>query len=445
MESKALAVIERYQMLTLGATVIVAFSGGADSIALLSFLNSIKNDYNIKLIAAHVNHGIRGKEANDDEDFVKRYCKKIAVQLKVLHADIPSISKQTGESVEECGRRIRYEFFESIDKNALVATAHTQSDNAETVLFNLTRGTALKGLCGIPAMRSNIIRPLIECSRRDIEDYCKRKELDFVTDSTNSEIQYSRNRIRHNVIAQLEQINPAFTDAVGRCVLSIKQDDELLTSLADIAKKKAEIENGFDANLISLEHIAIRKRVLSDMIFKNCGVHPEQKHIDAADAILHAGGQVQVCSGCYIRVKNGIIDFPNYDEQLDFWSVPFQINVTNTPSGIVDTRIINNLEHNCIQKINKTILDNCVDYDKIDKSCVLRSRNQGDDFSPHGRKITKSLKKLFNEAKIPTEKRNSIIVLANDEEIFWIEGFGPSEKASLTKETQNILEITIRR
>jgi len=445
MESKALAVIERYQMLAPGATVVVAFSGGADSIALLYFLNSKKNDYNINVIAAHVNHGIRGKEADEDENFVKQYCEKISVDLKVLHANIPAISEQTGESEEECGRRIRYEFFESIDKNALIATAHTQSDNAETVLFNLTRGTALKGLCGIPAKRGNIIRPLIECSRQDIEDYCERNELDFVTDSTNSETQYSRNRIRHNVISELKQINPLFTDAVGRCVSSIKQDNELLTSLADVARQNAELENGVNAKLISQEHIAIRKRILAKLIFENCGVHPEQKHIDAADEILSVGGQIQVCTGCFLRVKNGILDFPDYGGELDFWSVPFQQNMTKTPSGIVEIRIINNFEYKCIQKINKDILEICVDYDKIDKCCVFRSRKQGDNFSPHGRKITKSLKKLFNESKIPTEKRNSIIILGNEDEIFWIEGFGSSEKVAVTADTKKIMEITIRR
>lgn len=445
MKDKALTVIERYHMLTNGATVVVALSGGADSIALISFLNSIKEGYNIKVIAAHINHGIRGEEANKDEAFVEQYCKKENIELKILRTDIPAISKQTGESEEECGRRIRYEFFESINQNAIIATAHTKSDNAETVLFNLTRGATLKGLCGIPQKRGKIIRPLIECSREDIEKYCLENNLSFVTDSTNAQTIYSRNRIRHNVIPELEKINPAFCDAVGRCVSSLKEDQDLLNSLAFNVCKNAKTEDGYNAKLITKEHIAIRKRVVANLVFEACKIYPEKKHIDMIDSILFTQGQVQICNDCYVRVKNGKLDFPNYNNEADFWSIPLGNKKFTTPWGTITTKLFCDFDYKTIKKNDKDVLDNFVDYDKMIGCCIFRNRKQGDKFSPSGRNVTKSLKKLFNEAKIPVEKRSSIVILSNDDEIFWIEGFGASEKAVVTENTKNILEITIRR
>lgn len=445
MESKILSVIERYQMLSRGATVIVAFSGGADSIALLSFLNKYKELLDINLIAAHVNHGIRGIEANSDEQFVKQYCQKIGVELKVLHVDVPAVSKQTRESEEECGRRIRYEFFESIDYNALVATAHTKSDNAETVLFNLTRGTGLRGLCGIPAKRGNIIRPLIECSRSEIEKYCSLNELQYVTDSTNSDTEYSRNLIRHSVIPNLEKINPSLTESISRCVSSLKEDNDLISDLANMIRQKITLENGYDATTLKSEHPSIRKRIISDLVFENGNIHPEQKHIETIDNMLRDSGQIQVAKDCFVRVKGGVIDFPKLQNNIEPFYIPFQNNDIKLSFITIKIKIINNINADCIQKINKDILDNAIDYDKIDKYCVFRNRRDGDVFSPKGRKISKSLKKLFNESRIPTEKRDDIIMLANDTEILWIEGFGPSEKAAATQNTKNILDISIRR
>ncbi|MEG1244540.1 MAG: tRNA lysidine(34) synthetase TilS, partial [Oscillospiraceae bacterium] len=385
MESKILSVIERYQMLSSGATVIVAFSGGADSIALLSFLNSMKEQFNIKLMAAHVNHGIRGKESDSDEHFVKQYCEKLNVDLKILHADVPAVAKLTGESEEECGRRIRYEFFESIDKDAIIATAHTLSDSVETVLFNLTRGTALKGLCGIPPKRGNIIRPLIECKRSEIEEYCSKNKIAYVTDSTNNENIYSRNSIRHNVIPHLEKINPSFLDAVFRCVKCLNEDSDLLNSLSCILKDKIALKGDFDAELLKSEHPSIRKRVIADLTFENSGIHLEQKHIDAIDNLLFCTGQVQVSKNCFVRVKNGRLDFPKYEFQNKGFEIPFEQNSIKIPSGTINVRKINDFMAKSIQKINKDILDNGVDYAKIDKHCVFRSRKDGDKFSPKGR------------------------------------------------------------
>ena len=171
MLDKALSAVEKYNMLSPGAAVIAAVSGGADSMAMLLFLMKISERYSLSLTVAHVNHGLRGEEARRDEEYVRSFCEKNSLRFEVLHADVAALAKQSGETCEECGRRVRYEFFESIDKNAKIATAHTASDNAETMLFNLARGTGGAGLRGIPPVRGEIVRPLLGVTRREIEAY----------------------------------------------------------------------------------------------------------------------------------------------------------------------------------------------------------------------------------------------------------------------------------
>ena len=208
--TKAEAAIEKYKFLSGGDSVIIALSGGADSVTLLSVLNSLKEKYNLKLYAAHLNHGIRGEEADNDEKFCKILCENYNVQLFVKHIDVPKLCAEQKISAELCGRNERYKFFDELSAklNAKVATAHTASDNAETLLFNLCRGSSLAGAAAIPPKRGNIIRPLITLTRNEIESYCAENSLSYVTDSTNMSDSYTRNKIRHKVIPALKEVNP---------------------------------------------------------------------------------------------------------------------------------------------------------------------------------------------------------------------------------------------
>ena len=198
MEEKVLRAIEKFGMLDGVNDVTVALSGGADSMCLLHSLLVIKDTYSLNITAAHLNHMIRGKEALRDEEFVIEQCKKIGVQLFVERVDVPLFARENKISIELAARKVRYEFFERVAKGA-VATAHTASDNIETVILNMTRGASLKGLCGIPPKRDRFIRPLICCTRSDVEAYCAKNNIQFVTDSTNLTDEYTRNNIRHNI------------------------------------------------------------------------------------------------------------------------------------------------------------------------------------------------------------------------------------------------------
>ena len=206
---KVLQAINEYKMLEDTNEIVVGFSGGADSICLLHILDSIKNLFSVSVRAVHVNHGIRGDEADSDQEFTERFCNEHNIHIDTFRYNCIEEALKNKESIEECGRRLRYQAFDSVcGKKTKIATAHNANDNAETIIFNITRGSSVKGLCGIPFVRDNIIRPLLYCSRKEIEGYCEENYLTYVTDSTNADTDYTRNKIRHLILPVLEEIKP---------------------------------------------------------------------------------------------------------------------------------------------------------------------------------------------------------------------------------------------
>ena len=209
MRNKVIKTIEKYNLINNGDNIIVALSGGADSVSLLYVLISLKEQYNLTVSAAHLNHQLRGEESVRDYNFVKNLCNSLDIKLFYKEVDINALSKETKESTELCGRNARYDFFQQLsnEHNAKIATAHTASDNLETVIYNIARGTSINGLKGIVPKRNYIIRPLINVNREDVENFCTENSISYVNDSTNFLDDYTRNKIRHNVIPVLKNIN----------------------------------------------------------------------------------------------------------------------------------------------------------------------------------------------------------------------------------------------
>ena len=267
---KFLHTAEKHLMFSNLDKVIVGFSGGADSVCLLHLLNSVKSDYNFDLLAVHINHGIRGDEATRDEDFAKSFCENRQIPFKALSIDCIEEAKKSKESLEECGRRIRYEIFESFcSEKTKIATAHNANDNAETVIFNITRGTTVKGLCGIPFVRGNIIRPILDCSREEIEGYCKENQLDFVVDSTNLSDDYTRNKIRHNILTVMKDMNPSFLDAFSSLVSNASDVSDYLIAQANSLLADAKIDdNIYNSEILLKAHSALSSEAVF-IAFKN--------------------------------------------------------------------------------------------------------------------------------------------------------------------------------
>ncbi len=429
--------VKKYGMFNENKNVIVGVSGGADSCALLFALCQLRDEYSLNLIAAHVNHGIRGKEAARDELFVKEFCNRLGVELKIAHFDVLMKAREMKLSVEECGRVLRYEFFESISPDSLIATAHNLNDCCETLLLNITRGTSTKGLASIPAVRGNIIRPIIDCTRAEIEAFCNENQIDFVTDSTNNDDVYTRNNIRLNVIPKLKEINPSFEQSVSRLIDDARIDNDYFNDIVNAVIKKSRRENGYDCEVISLNHPAVIKRVAAKLIEKETGLLPENKHVSAVCSIL-SGGKTQILSATQVTVRKGILSF-GQAELTSEWEREFTPGTVKIPNGETEFEIINNSSSAKIQFVHKNVLD----FNTVEGSLILRSRREGDEIKIAGRNCTKKLKKLFIEEKIAD--KNSVCVLADDLGVVWVEGFGCAYRCRITDETEKVLTINITR
>ena len=443
MINKIKSAIEKYSMLPVGATVVAAVSGGSDSMARLTALNMLKNEYSIELRAAHVNHCLRGEDADSDEAFVVQKCNEMGIPVHVLRADVAKKAAESGESFEECGRRVRYEFFASIAENAIIATAHNLDDRVETFLFNFARGSALRGLCSIPAKRDNIIRPLIDCTKAEILDFCEKNLIEYVTDATNADVKYARNRIRHNVITELREINPSFESCAARCISAVNEDERFLSSLADELVENSMTDGGFDASVISEAPAPLKKRAVIKICEKCVDITPEQKFVEKICDLLKDAGSLQINGGVTVRVRRGVLGFPQ--EEANPEPVKIENGSAAFAGASIETQIININEINNLQNILKQGLEYFLDCDKILGDVTVRSRAAGDKITLKSRGVTKSLKKLFNELAVAPEKRNGIAVFADDGGVILVEGVGCDARAAVTKATEKVMIVKIKR
>lgn len=449
MKCRAMDTIQRHRLLPPGAAVIAAVSGGADSMALLFFLDEIRKEFRLTLSAAHINHGLRGAEADRDEALVCKTCEQLGIAFHVLHADVALEAKRSGEGVEECGRRIRYAYLESLDETARIATAHTLDDQLETFLMHFARGAGLRGLCGIPAKRGRIIRPLIDCTREEIEAYCAEHHIPYVTDSTNLSHDFARNRVRLELVPVLRQLNPNVHEAARRCLKTLSADEALLERLSAQSVEGLKMGSGYGAaRLLGLPD-ALRARALEKILAREGCPEPAYRHIAAVAALLEQGrGSTQVAGGVTVRVRHGLLEFPRKGSAAQ--EKPMRLAPPEWPAAQVcewgETRLsfsfVYKKDFVKTQKIHKHQLANCLDYDKIHDNLILRQRSAGDRLRPAGRGCTKTFKNLFQEWEVPPEKRGDMPVLSDEAGPVWALFFGVDERVRVTDETQRILMIS---
>lgn len=426
MIDSVLQAAERFSLFEGQKQITAAVSGGADSMALLYVLLQLRERLGITVEAAHLNHMIRGAEADRDEAFVKGECEKSGVPFVCERIDVPKYAAEKKLSLELAAREVRYDFLSRVSSGA-VATAHTASDNLETVLFNLARGTALKGLCGIPPKRGIFIRPLILCTRRDIEEYCAANGIPFVTDSTNLSDDYTRNRIRHKIIPVLREINPAVETAAVRTAVSLSDDESLLSQTA---------EDYLSANMhsdgrLSVSGFKTLPRAVSFRVIKKYfeDLSLDNKHLNDIYSICLAGGRTSLPKKLSAVCANGLLYSENAVK-----------NSENRRFSVELSENVNDLFTNG-RKVNNLLLNNSLDCDKIMGKSVIRARQAGDSIRLSGRGYTKTLKKLYNEYKIPPEDRETLPVIADDEGVIWIYGIGTAERCAVTEKSEHILII----
>ena len=439
-EEKILSIIDKYNMVSPGDTVVVAVSGGADSMCLLHFFNKFSIKLKLNIICAHVNHGIRGKEAERDEEFVRQYCEKNGIKAVFAHFNVPEIAKENGESEEQCGRRLRYEFFNSIGENVKIATAHNLNDSAETFIFNFARGTGLKGLTGIPFVRDNIIRPLSVCTREEIEQYLLEENVSFVTDSTNLSDEYSRNKIRHNILPLLTHINKGFLSVFSGCVSSLTDAENYLSSVTKKVFDATKENETFSVEKILSLDKAIQDRLLIAIAEYFGAYDISFRHIEIIRAFLKKGGALML-PGKVVVASDGRRVYKQ-SEKLPELNLYRKYDEDTTEyvfeGGII---VVEKIKSDMLPDGTKKLsLYGYADAEKIE-SAVFRSRKEGDRFRYPFADHSKSLKNLYKEKGITHHDRWGIPLLADDKNVLWINGVGVSEYAAVKEDTEKIVKI----
>lgn len=461
MYKKVMSYIKDNNLIKSGDKVLVALSGGPDSVCLLNILYNLKAELNIEVGAAHLNHLLRDKDAFEDEEYVKTLCKSLDIPCFVKRVDINKYSKDKKMSSEMAGRDARYNFFDDIVKDegyTKIATAHNANDQAETILFRLMRGSGIEGLCGIKVRRDKIIRPILCLSRKEVEEYIEINNLKPRIDKTNFEKIYNRNKIRLDMIPYIkENFNEDIIQTLNRMSVLLQKDNEFIENSARSFYEKHCIEQS-DYFIIKKEMFDNKEAVVTRVIryaltnFSKTHYDFEMKHI------------YEICN----LAKNNsgkAIDLPNkiYAENIygDIY-IKERININNIDVKqeiVVNKNEINgkkiffdneNIEFSLLKNdsnldLNQNNLIKYFDFDKINDSISLRKRKNGDKIIPLGMKGSKKIKDLFIDMKVPKEERDCIPLLCFDENISWIVGIRVSEEYKITNKTKNILRVIVER
>lgn len=416
MLNKLLAFLREQGMVAPGDTVVCAISGGADSVALLFALYLLKDKLGIQLEAAHFNHNLRGEESHRDEEFVRELCHRYDIPLHVGSAVVTAGEK----GLEAAARDARYAYLRSLPGK--IATAHTADDNAETVLMHLVRGTGLKGLGGITPIHGNVIRPMLTCTRADVESFLEEWCLRHIEDSSNHTDAFLRNRIRHHVMPLLKEENPRLAENLSRMALGLREDEKYLSEQADF-EVLPTIES------IKAMSPALQSRVLEKFLKQSGVKEPEEKHIRAAQSLLYSGKP-----SARLRFPGGVTIARNYDrlEALTEQAVPETV-LLSCP-GEAEFAGLRILCAPATEIINAPDTFTVVPQGQL----FLRPRQSGDAIRLSGG--TKSLKKLFIDRKIPAAQRGLLPVLCDEEGVLGVYSIG----ANLDRAATALPAVTIR-
>ncbi len=444
-ENKLSLYIRKNKLLKKGDRVLVALSGGSDSVCLIKSLLNLKEEFDISLVAAHVNHMIRGSEADRDEEFVRKLCKDSDIELEVLKKDVPAISKKEKKSLELAAREVRYAFFESVLKAKgidKIATAHNKNDNAETIVMNFMRGSGLGGLCGIDAVRGNIIRPLLCMDKEEILSYISENNLEYITDSTNHLCDYTRNRVRLEMIEYIKKhFNPNFVNTLTNSSDIIREENDYINLEAEKIKDEyIGLKNGqvfLEFKKLKKLHKALRWRIIRKAVKMALGDLYDIgldaiKRIDSLE-----GGKTDVGFGFKAHLSYGRLCFETdtikeYEYAL---SCPGSVRIAEC-GGEIELSIIKKEEIK--EEIKKE--KNCVyfDFDKLD-GLKVRNRRDGDVIKTDGG--SKKLKKLFTDEKIPVFVRSRIPVVVSGENVIWVCGVRRCSEFKVTPDTDRVIKI----
>ncbi|MER3424131.1 MAG: tRNA lysidine(34) synthetase TilS [Nitrospiraceae bacterium] len=456
-----------------GDRILVAVSGGPDSVALLSLLAALAPSWNLSLWAVHFNYGLRGDESDEDARFVADLCHHLGIKLiceRITLKRCSALSRelQKRRSLQEAAREARYEALLRIGASLganKIAIGHTADDQAETVVMWMLRGSGAAGLSGIPLERESIfIRPLLEISRRDILAYLREHGLEFRVDSSNAKPLYLRNRVRHELLPILRRFNPAVTDVLRRQAEILREEDHYLEQL--VAEQVARLaredgDSGFVMgrdDLLALP-LALQRRIIRALIRRVAGVN-KGPTFDAIAAILEK--VIQGPSGSALTVQDvrvsrdyRVIRFrlrcsDSRSDILDAGAIDMPLPVPSTQrwpltEQLIQTRLVNSCPLDCMQALTRSENTAMLDADRLTMDLRVRTWKPGDTFQPLGMSGQKKLQDYFADIKLPRDERRQVPLVVAPEGIVWVGGHRIDHRFRLTPATQCVLIVELLR
>lgn len=449
-----------------GDRIVAGVSGGADSVCLLCLLTDLRQECGLEVHALHVHHGIRGTEADRDADFVEMLCRQLDVPCRVIYRDVPALAEKAHCSEEEMGRLVRYEAMEAYCQEMdcqWIAVAHNREDQAETILWNLCRGTGLAGLTGIPSVRGRIIRPLLSCSRQEIEAYLTERGQAWREDRTNGEDIYTRNRIRHHVLPLLSgEINSQAVEHIVEAAERLQVISDYLASRSNAERARFHKDERGRSTWLECDFSncapALRPEVILAWMKEISGRAADfgAEHLQAVEALFErpVGREVHLPYEMVAkRTYEGVVLFvrlpegqdaadeeilPKPDVLMEIWDLEEENKQIQTVSQreilFLDGKIVKIPESSCVKWF---------DYDKIKDTLVIRTRRPGDTLVIHPDGAKKKLKNYWIDRKIPAEERDGKWLLAAGSDVLWIFGDRTGEGCRIDADTRKILKVQI--
>lgn len=475
-KERVIGYIRKNELIKQGDTVIIGVSGGADSMCLLFLLSDISDSLGVKIKVLHVEHGIRGEASVKDAEYVENICDKEGIDCKVINIDASSYAKDNSLTLEEAARILRYEAFEEYrqeltdnnEHSVKIAVAHHMNDQAETVIFQMLRGSGIKGMGGMSPQRENIIRPLLCLSREEILIYLSENHINYRTDESNEDNAYSRNFIRNEILPKLKNIQPQAVSHISEMAEELRDVEKYLFKKAEEIYNRAVIEaaandRGDNELRLSIKVLAVEEEVLQRAVLRmavGCFI-PNRKdvsrtHFDSIKGLIEKGSgkSVNLPKGIVVSRQGDELIFTKETEEKTVCAGLYKISESvNQQEVLREPKRLTVGEGQEISiraysrpagfEIPQNAYTKCFDYDKISNGLQIRNVRPGDYLVIDSDGHRKELKDYFVNEKIPVALREEVLLVADGSHILWVMGYRISEQAKIKKDSNTILEISV--
>ncbi len=449
-EQNVIKYIKRHNLLFGAKKILIALSGGADSVFALHFFYKYKKKYNLDIIAAHINHNLRGSESDQDEEFCRKICKNFNISFFTSGVDVKKFAKTNKLSIEESARILRYQKLEQIAENTksdVIVTAHNINDNTETVLLNIVSGAGIDGISGIPIKRGNIIRPFLCISKEEIKNYLNNLKIKYREDSSNKNIEYKRNYLRNKIIPLIKnEMNPSLDKVILSSTEVIKNQKKVLDyfistiinevvsqNKTNVVIKTSKLKNYPESVLGEIFKFIFQKIINIEYSFNN--------FVELKELIYsQTGTKINLSKGyAAIRERGRIVISKFGNKKIDTINIAIGETIK-----LGEKRIIVKKLKNIPQRINEKDNTEIISADKINEKLTIRKWKAGDKIQPLGMKGNKKISDILTDLKIPSSERANKLVLLNGNDIVWLIGLKISEKYKITSKTKSVIKLCLK-